>query len=167
MKNTKKLVLLALMVAIGAVLQIIESTLPQIMPLPGGKLGFANIVSMLVIPLFGGASAVAVAAVRALLGGLLYGGFISTLYSLAGAVLSAAVMAVCYQKFYGKLSFMGIGCIGAVCHNTAQVLVGVALLQDIKLLSYLPVLLVISAISGTATGFAANFFCKYNERLIR
>lgn len=158
MKRTKKLIISALMIAIAAVLQIAESTLPVIVHIPGGKLGFANIVTMAVIPILGYKSAILIAILRAALGSMLYGGPVSAMYSIAGAILSSIVMCLLYKYYYGKISFYSIGCIGAAVHNTAQVTVAYIITGSAGVFIYLPLLLVISAVSGTVTGGAAQAF---------
>lgn len=158
MSKTKRLIISALMIAIAAVLQIAENALPVIVHIPGGKLGFANIVTMAVIPVLGCKTAIIIAILRAALGSILYGGPISAIYSISGAVLSSLAMCILYKYFYGKISFYAIGCIGAAVHNTAQVTVAFIMTESTGVFIYLPLLLVISAISGTVTGGAAQAF---------
>ena len=52
MKSTRKIIFLALMVGCGIMLQIIESFVPVVIFVPGFKIGFANIVSLLTLMLW-------------------------------------------------------------------------------------------------------------------
>lgn len=150
------IVLNALFVAIGIILQIAENSFPVITEIPGGKLGLANIVSILNISIFGGVNALIVAVLRAFLGSVLFGGTVSMLYSVGGAFLSTICMSL-FMKFKSeKFSFVSVGIIGAVSHNLAQVLIASVILQSVYIWSYFPVLMIIGAISGTVTGFSSQ-----------
>lgn len=154
--KTNSLVIISLYVAIGIILQITESTFPIITTVPGGKLGLANIVSILNISMFGGVNALVVALLRAFLGSLLFGGVSSMIYSVSGAFLSTICMSI-FMKFksekYGSVS---VGIIGAVTHNLAQVAVASLILGSVYIWSYFPVLMIIGAISGAVTGFSSG-----------
>ena len=154
----KKLTAAAMTVALGLALQLIESLVPLPINLPGGKLGLANMAILTVIPLFSPLAAVGISLIRAALGSLLFGGGISFLYSLSGAALSSLIMVWAYRS--GRVGFPGIGMLGAAAHNTAQVLVAVAIFGNGYLFSYLSVLLVISVITGGFTGYAVGLLYK-------
>lgn len=152
----KKLVFAGVMTAVAAALQIFESMIPVPVPVPGGKLGAANIVTMVVMSLYGVNTAFAVAVMRSVLGCLLYGGANALLYSVSGAVCSAAVCAVMY-KCGGKFTFIGIGAAAALAHNAAQVAAAAAVLGNGAVFAYYPVLMLISVPCGIFTGAAAQY----------
>ena len=158
LKNTKKLIFLSLMTAIGIVLQVIESYMPFPIDLPGGKIGIANVVGLIIIPMLGGVPALVVAALRACIGSLLFGGVISAIYSVSGAIASTLIMIIAYKYIYPKASLIGVGVIGAVAHNTAQVTVATILLGNVGIFSYLPILMIISIFTGGFSGLVAQMF---------
>ncbi len=156
MRRNYKLILIAVMTAVGVALQVFEAQLPIPVSLPGGKIGLANIVGLVLIPTLGGGIALAVSVLRALLGSLMFGGFTGGLYSVGGAVLSACAMILAYKLWYPRVTLIGIGVIGAAAHNTAQVTVAAVLLGNAGVLSYLPILIIIAVASGSFTGFTAE-----------
>ncbi len=155
--TSKKLIIMSIFVAIGIVLQYVESRV-LISPVPGGKLGLCNIVSVINIFMFGGANAIMIAVIRAFMGTFLTGGAMALPYSMAGAFFSTAAMAVIKKYTYPKVSMIGISIIGAVVHNIMQTCVASVMLTSGYIFSYLPFLLVVAVISGAITGYAAQVF---------
>lgn len=155
-KTSKKLTLMALFTAAGLVLQIVESIIPVFISIPGGKLGLANIVSILNLSVFGGANALLIAVLRSFLGSMLYGGVMAVPYSVSGAVLSTLVMWF-VKKYAGEhVSSVGIGVLGGVFHNTAQIFTASIIFGSGYIWSYLPVLIAVGTVSGAAVGYAAE-----------
>lgn len=157
--GVKKTVITALLVCIGIVLQIAESMF-DIFVVPGGKIGLANIATLLGIFIFGGANGTVIAFLRALLGCILYGGVPAIPYSISGAVLSALCMWGLKEAFYPRLSCVGISVLGAFVHNAAQIAVAVVIFQSAKLFTYLPVLVIIGTLGGILTGVGAKVFLR-------
>ena len=158
--NTRRIVLLGLFIAVAGVLHALEGWLPLPLPIPGAKLGLANMVSLFVIAKFGWKDALAVAVTRVFLGSLLGGAFLGPAFAMAmsGAVVSAAVMSLVYNKARKTFSLVGISIIGAFFHNLAQIAVAAALVSSAGLLWYLPYLTLFALPTGLATGLAAMFF---------
>ena len=84
---TKKLTTLSLLSAIALALYAVESALPPIVPIPGIKLGLANIITLVVLWKYSAKDAFFVLLVRILLATLFFGQAISLLYSLSGGLL--------------------------------------------------------------------------------
>lgn len=158
--DTRRVVTLGLMVAIAGVLHAVENWLPLPVPVPGAKLGLANIVSLLVISLYGWRDALLVAVLRVLLGTLLGGAFLGPAFamSMSGALVSALGMAYAYHHWRPMFSLVGISILGAVFHNTAQISVAALLVSSSGLFWYLPYLLLFALPTGLATGLTAKFF---------
>ena len=138
MKKTKRLVLLAMLTAVAMILSYVESLLPSV-GIPGVKMGLANIAVIFALFRFGWKEAAALSLVRVVLVSLLFGSVGAMLYSLAGAVLSLAVMAL--LRRIDRFSTVGISVAGGVAHNAGQILMAMLILQTKQLLGYLPVLL--------------------------
>jgi heptaprenyl diphosphate synthase len=154
------MVLLALLIAMASVLHVVESWIPLPLPVPGIKLGLANIVSLIVIIMFGWRDAIYVAIVRVCLASLFGGIFLGPAFvmSASGAIGSTMVMAYVYYYCYPKFSLIGISIIGAVIHNIVQIAVAAILVSSANLLWYLPYLVLFALPTGLATGITTIYF---------
>lgn len=157
MKNTKRLVLLAMLTAVAMILSYVESLLPSV-GIPGVKMGLANIAVIFALFRFGWKEAAALSLVRVVLVSLLFGSIGAMLYSLAGAVLSLAVMALLRRT--DRFSTVGVSVAGGVAHNAGQILMAMLILQTRQLLGYLPVLAVAGIGGGILTGLAAALLIR-------
>lgn len=147
--------IMAVFVSVGLVLQCVEASF-AVLPIPGGKLGLANIVSILNLFLFGGGNAMMIAILRGFIGALVTGGAGAAVYSVAGAAASTAVMWLAMRGLYPRVSEIGTGVLGAVAHNTAQLCVACYATGSWYAAMYLPILLLISVVCGTVTGYTAG-----------
>lgn len=153
----KRTALLGALLAISLVLSVVESMLGALVPLPipGVKLGLANIISMFLLSYFSLASALSVAVLRTLLASLFTGGLGMFLYSAPGAVMSIIVMYMALR--YAKpLTIVGVSMLGACVHNVMQVCVAVLTTGEVNLFYYAFALLIVGAVSGTITGVVAS-----------
>lgn len=157
MKKTKRLVLLAMLTAVAMILSYVESLLPSV-GIPGVKMGLANIAVIFALFRFGWKEAAVLSLVRVVLVSLLFGGVGAMLYSLAGAVLSLAVMAL--LRRIDRFSTVGISVAGGVANNAGQILMAMLILQTKQLLGYLPVLAVSGIAGGVLTGLAAALLIR-------
>ena len=157
MNKTKRLVLLAMLTAVAMILSYVESLLPSV-GIPGVKMGLANIAVIFALFRFGWKEAAALSLVRVVLVSLLFGSVGAMLYSLAGAVLSLAVMAL--LRRIDRFSTVGISVAGGVAHNARQILMAMLILQTKQLLGYLPVLAVSGIAGGVLTGLAAALLIR-------
>ena len=143
--STHKLVRLALFLAIGVILNIIERAI-NIPLLPGMRLGLANTIGLIVLFFYGPLEFVLIGFLRVLLASL-YGGFgVSFFISLAGWGLSSLVILGLY--FFKKLSIFGLSMISAVMHGLGQVIVVAIIYQSIYMFAYFPALVVSGLVSG-------------------
>jgi heptaprenyl diphosphate synthase len=148
--NTKKLTTLAITVTLAMALSFLESQIPPLVAIPGVKLGLANIAVIFALYRFGAKEAAAVSALRVFLVGLLFGSFVSTLYSIAGAILSFVVMLL--LRRIKVFSEVGVSVAGGVCHNIGQIAVACVLLETNVILYYLPFLLLSGTVAGVGVG---------------
>lgn len=160
MKNTKKMVILSVLVSQALVLFIIERMIPVPVPFPGVKLGLANIVSLFTIIIFGWKEALLVVFLRTLLGSFFGGSISAFAYSIAGGVLSTIVMALLYKYFRSIFSIVAISVVGAVFHNIGQILIASIVVSTVNLFFYLPVLLISGVITGIFIGVAVQYTMK-------
>lgn len=158
MNKTKKLVLISLFISQALVLSIIESWITLPIPVPGVKLGLANIITLIVIIFFSFKEALIVVIIRTMLASIFGGGgLIVFLFSCAGGVLSTAVMAGLYKVKYDIFSIVGISVAGAAAHNIGQVLVAAFLMKDIAVITLLPLILILGSLMGILVGIISNF----------
>lgn len=147
---------MGLLVALGLVLQILEGMLPPVLPLPGAKLGLANLATIIALVSLGPWEALAVNILRCLLGGLLRGSFIGLTISLAAGTAATLVMVAVYVSGLPGISLTGMSIAGAVTHNAAQLGVAIWLVGFPGLRHYLPYLLLIAIPTGFFIGILAR-----------
>lgn len=153
--KAKALALCAVLVALALGLSYLERFLPlQIaVPLPGVKLGLANIVTLMALYFLGTRPAVTILGLRCVLGSLFGGGLSALAFSLTGGLLAFGVMALLLRCSF--LSLFGVSIAGAAAHNTGQILAAMAVLGSRAPLVYLPPLLLCSLVTGAVTGGAS------------
>ncbi len=163
--GTRRLVFLALLVAMATALHVVEGMLSIPLPIPGAKLGLANIITLLTIYLYGFRNGLKVSLMRVVLGSLIGGMFLSPgfLLALTGALFSTVVMAV-LLKHTSCFSMIGISLAGAVGHNLGQLLAACLLLQSSAIFYYLPVLLIAGIPTGFITGFLLNSLIAHDNK---
>ncbi len=161
--RTQRMVLLSMLVAAAAVLHIVESWMPVPLPVPGAKLGLANVVTLAVVLHFGLREALVVSAMRALLGSLLGGTFMTLGFflSMSGGLASALMMGILRRVAGERVSATGLSLAGAVTHNVTQLLVAVLLVSHAGLFVYLPFLLFVAVPTGYFVGLVGNLLYKH------
>jgi len=148
------------MVSQALILSIIESWIPMPVPIPGVKLGLANIITLVVIVFFGYREALLVVFIRCLLSSMFGGGFVVFLFSISGGILSTIVMSFMYKRLMQTFSIIGVSVAGAVMHNIGQLIAASLIMKELLILTYLPVLLVSGIIMGCFTGLCSKFLVK-------
>lgn len=160
--QTKKLVILSLLLGAGIALYILEAFYMPSLPVPGAKLGLANIVTLLLLMMYGWRECVANVVVRTIVGSMVTGTFLTPafFFSFIGALVSTVVMIAVFAKFFGKFSLVGVSLAGAVSHNMAQVTLASLLLSHWGIFLETPFLILIAILTGTFNGVCANYTVK-------
>lgn len=150
---------LAMLLALGIVLHLLEGAFLPPLPVPGAKLGLANIVTLLALLAYGWRWGLLLGVLRVALGSLLSGAFLSLgfLLALAGAVTSALAMQLGRWAGGGRLGAVGLSLLGAVTHNLAQLAVFSLWARHAGVFYYLPPLLLLAVPTGLFTGLAAAY----------
>ena len=156
--RTKKLALSAILAALAMILSDVEAMVPMPVPIPGIKLGLANLVILLAIYRLGFKYALAINCIRIFVTGLLFTGVFGILYSLAGGLLSLLVMYLLYRTEI--FSMVGVSMAGGVAHNLGQLLTACLIMSNIRLMSYFAVLLFAGIGSGILMGIVAWLVCQ-------
>lgn len=156
MKSVKKMTTLALFTTIALTIFLLESFIPPLVPIPGIKLGLANIVTLILLVRASWKDALFVLIARILLGSIFAGQMMSLLYSLAGGLICLLVMAVIHH-ILGKRMLWFTSILGAIAHNTGQITVAAAVLGSGYVFYYYPYLILSGVITGLFTGLAAYY----------
>ncbi len=165
--NTKKIVRLSLFLALGVVLNIIESMMPVLIPIPGVKLGIANTIGLLVLYYYGPKEYILIGFLRVLLVALLRTGIGSTafLLSLSGWFLST--LFVVLINLLKKASIYGLSIGSAVMHGIGQIIMVVIIYSLPEMVNYLPILIVSGLISGAVLALLCSELLKKLDRVLR
>lgn len=158
--STRQVAMCAVLTALALGLSTLENLLPVTLfiPLPGVKLGLANIVTVFALYQLGAAPALCILAARCLLGSLFAGNASALLFSLLGGVLAMLVMMV-LTRLRG-LSVYGVSIGGAAGHNIGQMAAALITLGNTAVLGYLPFLLAVSLFTGALTGFVSALLLR-------
>ena len=152
----KKLTTMALLCAIALTIHMVEAQIPPIVPLPGVKIGLANIVTVFAVFVLGSREAAMILFCRIFLGSVFAGNFSSILYSASGG-LCAIGMTILLRKIVTRKQLWVAGSLGAVAHSIGQVAAASLLMGSMAVLVYLPALAAISVVTGFCTGLCAQF----------
>lgn len=163
----RRLALMGLLLALGAAVYVAEAAFSPPWPLPGAKLGLANVVTLVVLALYGRRAAAVQAVARTVLGSLLTGTLLSPAFafSLAGAL--AALMAMIAVTGLGSrvFSLVGVSVSGSVAHVLAQMAVAILVVGHIGVLIELPYLILVAVLAGCFTGLLAQLSLSRLESL--
>ena len=162
--NVHQLALCAMPTALALALSYLENMFPTalLIPLPGFKLGLANIVTVFALYYLGAAPAMVILLARCLLGAMFAGNASALLFSLIGGVLAMLIMILLHRV--PALSIYGVSIAGAAGHNIGQVAAAVLTLGSPAAVAYLPILLVVSLFTGALTGFIAALLFAAMEK---
>ncbi|TNF07483.1 MAG: Gx transporter family protein, partial [Bacillota bacterium] len=157
MDRIRKLTLLANFLAIAIVLNIIESAI-NVIPVPGAKLGFANVVTLIIIYVYSFKDGITLTIARVLLVAILSGKLLGPIFYMS---LSGAVVATLAMGFFKKTNFfgiLGVSVIGSIFHTIGQIAAGIFVIGSIAVVAYLPIMLFLSIPAGILTGIIARKF---------
>ncbi|MBC2580947.1 Gx transporter family protein [Clostridium sp. DJ247] len=166
MKKTSRMIYIGLLVAQALVLYIVEGMIPVPFITPGAKLGLANLVTVIALYTFdNNRDAFLVVILRLILSTIFGGNLSSFIYSAAGAILSYYVMIFVKKVGKDKLSIIGVSASGAVFHNVGQLIAASAIVNNIDVMLYLPVLSIAGIGTGIFIGITANYVVRHMVKL--
>jgi len=162
----KKLALNSILISLALVLSFVERFIPLnlLVPVPGLKLGLANIVTMFALFCLDIPSAITITVLRCVLASLIFGGMSSLIYSLSGA-FSALVIMIMLKLGYEKVfSLIGISMGGAAAHNSGQIAAASLMMKNTAVFAYLPILLITGLATGILTAMITmNLFVVFEK----
>ncbi len=162
--NTKRLTRLALLTAIALTIFMVELQIPSPVPIPGVKLGLSNIVTVYCMMLYGPWSALSVLLCRIVLGAVFSGRIAALAYSLAGGLLSWALMCL-LRRAVTERQIWVLSILGGLFHNIGQILAAMAITGTPSIAVYFPVLALSGMIAGLFTGLCAQAFLSHMRRI--
>ncbi len=143
---------LGMLLGLAVLFGYVEAMIPIPVPVPGIKLGLANIVVAAILYIFSWKEAVFITALRVVIIGFLFGNMFSIVYGLSGALLSLLGMTL--LKKTGKFGIIGVSALGGVLHNVGQVIMATIAVIGFPWRWYLPVLMLAGLAAGILIGIA-------------
>ncbi|WP_242656429.1 Gx transporter family protein [Ruminiclostridium hungatei] len=162
--KTRRLSRMALLTSVALIIFSVEAQLPPVIPVPGVKLGLANIITIYAIFCFGASDALIILLCRIFLGSIFGGQLMTLLYSLGGGILCFLTVFLLYRLLTLKEVWISSAA-GAISHNMGQLIVAAAVMKTTAIFWYLPVLLISGILSGTFTGLCAQFLIGRMDKL--
>ena len=161
-KGARRVTRLALLTAIALTIFMVEAQIPVAVPIPGVKLGLANIVTVYTVFALGAGDALLVS--RVFLGAVFSGQMMTLMYSLGGGLLCWLAMVGLKQILTVRQLWL-CSPLAAICHNLGQLLVAAGVMKTWAVLAYLPYLVIAGAGAGLFTGLCAQFLMQRLDRL--
>lgn len=162
--KTKKLTQMALLTAIALTIFMLEAQIPPLVPIPGVKLGLANIVTVFAVFALGPKEACAILFCRIFLGAVFAGNFSTILYSAAGGFLAIGVT-IGLRKILKPDQLFAAGALSAIGHSVGQMAMAILVSGTPGLLVYLPIMIFCSVITGAFTGLCAQLMLNRGNKL--
>ena len=141
--------------------------LSLLIPLPGVKLGLANVLITAVFFWYSPLDAGVVSLLRVSVAALLFGSVTSFFFSAMGALFAYLVLWACRLVFGRFCSYIGISVLAAAAHQAGQITAAVMLFFSAAPMAYLPVLLCVAAVTGGVTGFILNLLAPRLENRMK
>lgn len=154
----KRLATNGILIGLALIFSYLEKFIPVelIIPIPGIKLGLANIVTIVALLLLDIKSAAVITFLRCVLANLLFGTPMSMIFALAGAFMALTVMTLLKSGYNRVFSVLGISAAGAAAHNMGQLAAAAVVMKSTAVFYYLPFLLLASVLTGFITGVIAK-----------
>lgn len=151
--KSRRIAIDAMFAALALMLTFVESVLPiaSFVPIPGFRLGLANVAVMIALVYSGKIDSFGVALVKIFVSSMLFSNPMSFLFSLSGTLFSYIGLVILYsmpKKFFG---FVGLSVISALLHNLGQLFVAFVFFGEAAF-AFISYLLFASLISGIFTG---------------
>ena len=154
--NTRKMARLALLTSIALILFTVELQLPNPFPIPGVKLGLANIITVYAVYHYRPGEVLLLAAARITLASIFGGNLMTLCYSFAGSALCLAGTLYLHRQIPESRLWV-CSVLGAVLHNAGQIITAILITRTPALISYFPFLLVSGCAAGLFTGLCAQY----------
>lgn len=162
--SIRRLTRAALLTAIALTIFMAEAQLPAPVPIPGVKLGLANIITVYAMYLLGPGDTLMILISRIFLGSVFSGQMMTLLYSLGGG-LSCFLAMLILRRLLNRDQLWLASPLSAIFHNIGQILVAAAVMRTWVVLSYLPYLTLSGIFSGLFTGLCTQFVIRRLDKI--
>ena len=164
---THKIVRLAIFLAMGIVLNIVESMIPLPIAIPGIRLGLANTMGLIVLYFYSPKEYVAIGFLRVFIVTLIRTGFgsMTSILSFSGWFLSTLITLLIY--FLHKASVYGLSVTSAMFLQVGQIIMVMIIYELPEFINYLPVLLISAIVSGLLVAFVSSKVLSMLNRVFR
>ena len=158
--SLKRYVYIASLLTMSIVLSMVEGLIP--IPVPGVKLGLANIIILVMLYDFKTSEAFLVLIIRIFLVGFLRGNIFQVPFfmSLCGGLCSFLVMRI--LSLFKFFSIIGVSVVGSIFHCVGQIIIAIILLSTSQVVYYLPLIAILSTVTGVLTGIISKRFLSLN-----
>lgn len=163
--TAKWVALYGMLISLAFIFSYIEAVIPIPIPVPGVKLGLANLVSIVGLYTVGIKGTIAVSLVRIVLVGFTFGNLSSMIYSLAGGTVSLIFMIL--LKKTGKFSQVGVSIMGGIGHNIGQLTAAALITETTGVFYYLPFLMVAGVIAGAVIGLLGGLVTARIQSVVK
>ena len=154
-----------MLIGLAFIFSYIEAVIPIPIPVPGVKLGLANLVVIVGLYTVGIRGTIAVSLVRIVLVGFTFGNASSMIYSLAGGILSLILM-ILFRKL-NWFSQTGVSIIGGIGHNIGQITIAALVTQTAGVFYYLPFLLAAGVAAGAVIGLLGGLVTERIQKFVK
>lgn len=160
----RKIAISSIFATLALIFSYIERMIPIDIAVPGVKLGLSNIIVIIVLYTLGTKYALGINVFRIFVGGLLFSGVFGMVYALGGGLLSFLVMYL--LKKTNLFSLVGVSMAGGVFHNIGQILMATLIISNVKLMLYMPILILSGIASGIIIGVLAYNLIKPLKKVL-
>lgn len=154
-----------MLISLAFIFSYVEAIIPIPIPVPGVKLGLANLVAIVGLYTVGIRGTVAVSLIRIVLVGFTFGNASSMIYSLAGGALSLILMIL--VKKTGWFSQIGVSIVGGIGHNIGQLSIAALVVQTAGVFYYLPFLMVAGVVAGAVIGLLGGLVTERIQGFVK
>lgn len=154
----RRAALYGVLTAAALVCGYLELLIPLPVTVPGVKLGLGNAVVLLALEWLGPRPGLYLMFAKVLASSLLFANLQMLAFSLAGGILSWAIMALAVRS--RAFSAMGVSVLGGVAHNAGQLIAVAVLLSTRVALVNAPALAVAGVLCGLAVGIVAQLVLR-------
>ena len=165
MKNTKRMVFMAVLTSLSVVLGVIDAQIGAFVTfVPFAKVGLANIVILLSILYFDFKDSLTMAILKSLLVGLILGSFSTFFIGFTGTILSFFGMWTIFKMSQGNASLILVSVVGGILHSLGQVFAVMVFYKSIAAVMFAPQLILVSVVTGVIIGMLTKSVKSYVDR---
>ena len=158
--KTRKLTLMSILLCLALIIFAIEAQLPPIAPIPGIKLGLANVINLMALYMLGRRESFIILILRIVLSSIFAGNFTGFMYSISGGIICFLFMSV-MSLFIKENRMWVVSVFGAIGHNIGQIIIACFIMGTFQIIWYLPVLIISAVVTGFFTGLTAQITFKH------